>query len=229
MVAKIAVSAVNFAIDKPYSYRVPPNMTLAPGMRVTVPFGRGNRHCEGVVLAVSEENEENLKAVEQALDAEPLLDMTMLRLAAFMRERFFCTLYDAIRAMLPAGLWFKATDTYRLTDDRSWQEKKLRQADGKKLLELLLELGGEGPESILRQAVPDEEAFAAAVRYLAQKKWIAARTDLRRVTADKTEQIATLARAFSGCTTLSRSRNWYFRSSRSIALPPVIGFQILPL
>ena len=193
MVAKIAVSAANFAIDKPYSYRVPQNMTLLPGMRVMVPFGRGNRHCEGVVLNVGEESEDNLKTVERALDAQPLLDMTMLRLAAFMRERYFCTLYDAIRAMLPAGLWFKATDTYSLTDDRSWQDKTIRQSDGKKLLELLFNLGGEAPESVLRQAVPDEDAFAAAVQYLARKKWLATQTDLRRATSDKTEQIATLA------------------------------------
>ena len=193
MVAKIAVSAANFAIDKPYSYRVPGDLTLQPGMRVMVPFGRGNRHCEGVVLSLTGESEDGLKTVERALDAEPLLDMTMLRLAAFMRERYFCTLYDAIRAMLPAGLWFKATDTYSLTDDRSWQEKTLRQADGKKLLELLSDLGGQAPESALRQAVPDEDAFAAAVQYLARKKWITAQTDLRRAASDKTEQIATLA------------------------------------
>lgn len=192
MVAKIAVSAANFAIDKPYSYRVPEGMALLPGMRVMVPFGRGNRHCEGVVLSVAEDSEENLKTVERVLDEEPLLNMTMLRLAAFMRERYFCTLYDAIRAMLPAGLGFRATDTYSLTEDRSWQDKTFRQADGKKLLELLLDLGGEAPESTLRQAVPDEDAFAAAVQYLARKKWITAQTDLRRVTSDKTEQIATL-------------------------------------
>ena len=193
MVAKIAVSAANFAIDKPYSYRVPREVALEPGMRVLVPFGRGNRQCEGVVLSVGEDNEENLKPVDRALDDAPLLDMTMLRLAAFMRERYFCTMYDAIRAMLPAGLWFKATDTYRLTDDRSWQEKTIRQADGRKLLELLLELGGEASETVLRQAVPDEDGFAAVVQYLARKKWITAQTDLRRVTSDKTEQIATLA------------------------------------
>ena len=50
MIAKIAVSAATFAIDKPYSYFVPEHMTLIPGMRVTVPFGRGNRQTEGVVL-----------------------------------------------------------------------------------------------------------------------------------------------------------------------------------
>ena len=52
MVAKIAVSAANFAIDKPYSYYVPEDMELQPGQRVQLPFGRGNRRCEGVVLSV---------------------------------------------------------------------------------------------------------------------------------------------------------------------------------
>ena len=42
MTGKIAVSAAVFAIDKPYSYRIPEEMTLLPGMRVQVPFGRGS-------------------------------------------------------------------------------------------------------------------------------------------------------------------------------------------
>ena len=58
MIAKIAVSAATFAIDKPYSYQIPEGMTLSPGVRVTVPFGKGNRRTEGVVLAVEAGNEE---------------------------------------------------------------------------------------------------------------------------------------------------------------------------
>ena len=65
MIAKIAVSAATFAIDKPYSYHVPEGMALVPGMRVTVPFGRGNRRSEGVVLALEEGEDRSLKAVEQ--------------------------------------------------------------------------------------------------------------------------------------------------------------------
>ena len=38
MIAKIAVSAATFAIDKPYSYRIPGGMTLLPGQRVQLPF-----------------------------------------------------------------------------------------------------------------------------------------------------------------------------------------------
>ena len=54
MIAKIAVSAAVFAIDKPYSYGVPLGMDLQPGQRVTVPFGRANKLTEGVVLLLEE-------------------------------------------------------------------------------------------------------------------------------------------------------------------------------
>ena len=193
MVAKIAVSAATFAIDKPYSYWVPEGMGLLPGMRVMVPFGKGNRYCEGIVLSVEEGSPEGLKSVERSLDDEPLLSMTMLRLAAFMRERYFCTLYDAVRVMLPLGLWFQTVETYELTEDRSWQGKNIRQADAKALLKLLLDLGGQANGEVLRQTVSEEDAFVAAVQYLVKKKWVKTQTDFRRRLGDKTEKIATLA------------------------------------
>ena len=46
MIAKIAVSAATYAIDKPYSYRVAEDMALCSGQRVMIPFGRGNRRTE---------------------------------------------------------------------------------------------------------------------------------------------------------------------------------------
>ncbi len=193
MIAKIAVSAANFAIDKPYSYWVPAGMTLLPGIRVTVPFGRGNRRCEGVVLSVEPGSADGLKAVERALDEEPMLSEHMLRLAAFLRERYFCTFYDAIRAMLPAGLWFRAKDTYRLTEDRSWQEKIIRQPDALKILQFLLDCGGEVPGTALRSAFSGMDGLDATLKYLVGKKWIADETVLSRQLSDKTEKIATLA------------------------------------
>ena len=51
-VAQLAVAAAVYAIDRPYSYRVPEDMPLAVGMRVLVPFGHGNRRTEGIVLSV---------------------------------------------------------------------------------------------------------------------------------------------------------------------------------
>ena len=193
MIAKIAVAAATFAIDKPYSYLIPEGLDCRPGMRVTVPFGRGNRQSEGVVLSVESGEAEKLKCVACCLDEEPVLSEGMLRLAAFMRDRYFCTFFDAIRAMLPGGLWFHAKDRYELTDDRSWQEKTLRQKDARVLLTLLSDLGGVGTGEILRQAVPDEDAFAAAVAYLVKKKWVKAHQELHRNAGDRTEQIAVLS------------------------------------
>ena len=193
MIAKIAVSAANFAIDKPYSYHIPSHMTLLPGHRVTVPFGRGNRRCEGVVLSVEEGSAEGLKSVEQCLDETPILSQQMLRLAAFVRERYFCTFYDAVRTMLPAGLWFQTRATFSLTEDRSWKEKTIKKENALAVLKLLEDLGGQTDESALRAAFPDEEQLQDAISYLLRKKWVATQADFLRRTGDKTERIATLA------------------------------------
>ena len=193
MVGKIAVSAANFAIDKPYSYKIPEGMTLHAGQRVMVPFGRGNRRCEGVVLSVEESDEADLKSVEQVLDEQPLLNPMMLRLAAFLRERYFCTFYEAIRVMLPAGLWFKEKNTYRLTDDQTWKEKPPRQPDAQVFLSTLENWGGQAEEETLRAIIPDEERFQKAIQYVLKKKWVQGKTNLLRQTKDKTEKVATLA------------------------------------
>ena len=193
MIAKIAVSAANFAIDKPYSYLIPEGMRLVPGQRVQLPFGRGNVRCEGVVLAVEEGDPDKLKAVEKCLDETPLLTPTQLRLAAFLRERYFCTFYDAIRAMLPAGLWFQAKESFSLTEDRSWKDKKLRKAGAMEVLQLLEDSGGQSDENGLKSLGLEEAAQQEALAYLLRKKWISAKTDFLRRLNDKTERIAVLA------------------------------------
>ena len=193
MIAKIAVSAANFAIDKPYSYAIPASMELQPGLRVMVPFGRSNRHTEGVVLSVEEGSESGLKQIASCLDDAPVVSGRMLQLAAFMRERYFCSFFDCLRVMLPAGLWFQSKDTYTLTEDRSWQEKSIRQGDAVLILQLLLDCGGSCEGKLLRETIPSEEAFEKAVSYLLKKKWITAQRDFSRKTGDKTEMIAALA------------------------------------
>ena len=192
MIGKIAVAAANFAIDKPYSYYIPQDMVLQPGMRVQVPFGRGNRTTEGIVLSVEPGQPEGLKAVTCCLDERPVLDSTMLRLASFLRDRCFCTFYDVARAMLPAGLWFDVKETYTLTEDRSWQEKAPRDQSARQILQLMLASGGQTDGKLLRQMM-DAEQLEKTLNYLIRKKWIKAQQDLMRRTNDKTEQIATLA------------------------------------
>ena len=118
-VAKIAVSAAPYWIDKPYEYAVPDDLLgrVQPGIRVAVPFSAGNRRSEGIVLALSNKAEyEKLKDISEVLDTEPVLTQQQIQLALFMRERFFCTVYDAVRAILPAGLWFDRAGRRRVSD-----------------------------------------------------------------------------------------------------------------
>ncbi len=120
--AKVAVSEVTFWVDRPYDYAVPQALEnrIAPGMRVTVPFSRGNRRAEGIVLSVSEHSDYDApKSVFSLLDETPVLTSDQIRLALWMRERFFCTVYEAVKAILPAGLWFTSDGRRKATDKRT--------------------------------------------------------------------------------------------------------------
>ena len=136
--AKIAVSAAPYRIDRVYDYSVPEKLreSLQPGCRVFVPFSRGNRICEGIVLALEEKEDISaLKEIASQIDAQPVLSRQQISLAIFMRERFFCTIYEAVKAMLPSGLLLNAEGSARVKD---------RQ------------------EEYIKLAVPGEEAVAAA-------------------------------------------------------------------
>ncbi|MBO7423291.1 MAG: DEAD/DEAH box helicase [Oscillospiraceae bacterium] len=119
MFARLALSAATYPIDKPYDYAVPADLEAAieVGMRVMVPFGNGNRISEGVVLSLTEESSyPNCKEVLRIVDSVPLLSSEQLQLAYFMRDRYFCTVYQAIRTMLPAGLWLNKSGVPRGKD-----------------------------------------------------------------------------------------------------------------
>ena len=118
-VAKIAVSAATYWVDRPYDYLVPAALQekALPGVRVYVPFSRGNRRSEGVILALSDHSDyEKLKPITAVLDDAPVLSPEQIKLALFMRERFFCTVYSAMKAMLPAGLWFDSEGRRKIGD-----------------------------------------------------------------------------------------------------------------
>ena len=118
-VAKIAVSAATYWLDKPYDYLIPTELRgrIVPGVRVTVPFSRGNRRSEGIVLGVSDSSDfDKLKPIESVLDSTPVLTESQIKLALWMHDRLFCTVYDAVKTILPAGFWFKADGARRVND-----------------------------------------------------------------------------------------------------------------
>lgn len=113
--AKIAVSAAVYSVDRPFDYQIPNQLAdrIQVGVRVIVPFGRGNRLSDGIVLALGDaEDVSQLKPIQSVLDQQPVLRQKDIQLALWMREHYFCTVYQAIRVMLPAGLWYSLKETW---------------------------------------------------------------------------------------------------------------------
>ena len=197
-IAKIAVSASTYAIDRPYDYLIPGQLagTVRPGMRAAVPFGRGNRVSDGIVLALGErEDGENLKSILALLDDEPLLDEGAIQLALWMREQYFCTVYDAMRAMIPAGLWFSLKNCWRIApgvDREAAFEASGESKRAQQLVELLFANGGWAEEGKIRTAFGVSDP-GPAIRALEQGGIIVQEASAARGVNDKTEQIAALA------------------------------------
>ena len=218
MIAKIAVSSAVYAIDKPYSYRIPDALLgdVCGGKRVMVPFGRANRRTEGIVLSVEEGSEEKLKPIERVLDEEPILDEAMLRLAAFVRERYFCTFYDAIKAMLPAGLWYARHESYQIAElhEDVW-DKLSKKPEAAAVHRTVAELGGNATEEELHR-VFEQQPLKTALQELTKRGYLKQLTQLQRRTGDKTERIVSLA------VSVEEALDYAARKQRSAAMQAAV-------
>ncbi len=116
-IAAVAVENSAFSFDKPFSYLLNDENCM-PGCRVLVPFGRGNRCRQGIVLSVAERNgEKGLKKISQVIDKAPVLNSEMLKLVEWLRERTFCTYFEAAKAVLPSGMCHRTLTTYMAAPD----------------------------------------------------------------------------------------------------------------
>ena len=108
----VAVSNATFHFDKLYTYAVMPDQQdiVRLGSMVLVPFGRGSRARMGVVLACDAEPESaKLKFLFDVAPASACLTPELLRLVHFLKERTFCTYYEAVKAVIPYGAQYKPT------------------------------------------------------------------------------------------------------------------------
>ncbi|EEU75808.1 primosomal protein N' [Enterococcus faecalis] len=127
-VAKVIVDVPTMQTDQPFTYLVPENLNeqLAVGMRVEVPFGNGNRHVQGFVLAIEpmaatvlDEANVQLKELVAVLDLKPVLNTEMLALADYMKEKTFAFKITCLQTMLPSVMRADYQKYIYLTDELS--------------------------------------------------------------------------------------------------------------
>ena len=207
VIVKVAVSAAPYSIDKPYDYLVPESLldTAVPGVRVTVPFGRGNRESEGMILAQGTgEKVKGLKPLMNILDREPVLDQDGIALALWMRQRYFCTMFEAVKAILPAGLWYRFRETWFLTDDPEGREKAQSVKGGGPVWETLAANGGQCELETLRSLCGEQ--VQTVLKSLRKAGLVRCETAAKRRISDKTRRMAELAVSAEDALALTEAR-----------------------
>ena len=192
---KVAVSAAPYSIDKPYSYLVPESLAAAavPGVRVMVPFGRGNKESEGLILArVQEPKLPGSKAIRQILDPEPVLDKAGIDLALWMRGRYFCTVFEAVKTILPAGLWYGLREIWSLAMAPEAARSAAVGIPGAwQALDLLAQQGGRAEIQLLRDTLGVEAE--KTLKALKKAGILTCETNARRKVGDKSHRMVELA------------------------------------
>ena len=142
-IAQVAVDNATIHFDKLYSYRIPDSLTgcVWPGSMVSVPFGRGDKPRMAVVLKVEQVDAETapkrLKTLHDAAPEQARLTPDLLELVRFLKERTFCTWFEAVKAVIPYGAQYRAA----VADGKPVMQSRLSRST-----ERVYTLGGELPQ-----------------------------------------------------------------------------------
>ncbi|MBR4762093.1 MAG: DEAD/DEAH box helicase, partial [Clostridia bacterium] len=154
-IAAVALDGAVGSYDRLYSYIIPDELSggALAGCRVFVPFGKGNTKRIGMVFsACAEETDKPLKSVISVMDESPVLSAEMLNVCLWMHDNVFCTYFDAVNVMLPAGLRYKLAGFYSANPE--FADKSLLN-DGEALLFAYINEAGEVSEEKLKSVFGD--------------------------------------------------------------------------
>ena len=151
-IATVAVERTFFNLDSDYDYAVPSALAdrVRPGVAVEVPFGSGNRLRRGIVLQVFVGINPALKDIARVCDYGTELDESQIRLARWMKSRYFCTTYECLLQMLPRGFGKIGVAGVRMAELTVSRGEELPRLTPKQqsVADLLLDIGSATVEEI---------------------------------------------------------------------------------
>ncbi|MCL2420315.1 MAG: primosomal protein N' [Defluviitaleaceae bacterium] len=107
--ALVCVDITHDAVDRLFHYAIPEDIRpiIAVGMRVRIPFGKRSKPITGYVIELSEQVDipaSKLKSIDSLFEDFPVFSAEMLSLAKWMQDKYYTTLANCLRCILPPGL-----------------------------------------------------------------------------------------------------------------------------
>lgn len=183
-IARLFLKQKNKRLDHLYDYRIPEEMTalVIPGVRVAVPFSRGNRIVEGFVFSVADHSQyaDKLRSIVQVIDQIPVVDALHRKLCLWMVKIYDCLFYDALALFVQTARVVRSVDKEGRVQFHVYHQREKyfkitpqgREARvrGKKMAHIL---------ELLKKGAMSEDALNAAVGHssdsrkrLLQRGWI---------------------------------------------------------
>lgn len=194
-IAKVAVEKTSIRFDKLFDYSIPDSLIqqIQVGCRVSVPFGYGNKYRQGIVLDIENvESTAKLKQISAVLDSQSILSSEMVDIIKHLVSTTFCTYYEAVRTVLPAGFSYQIQKTYRLGDAAASVDRDQLSSLETEILHILLH--AQSQEEIDRAVERQLELHhRAEIDRLTELEILIPESDVKRRVGDKTVNMVRLA------------------------------------
>ena len=118
--ADIIIEISHEKVDRPFQYKIPQELADAvyPGVRVHVPFGRGNQDRLGYVVDLSEETEypkEKIKEITSVDEKSTTAESSQIQIAYWLKRQYGSTMITALKTVLPVKQKFKMPEKKKVT------------------------------------------------------------------------------------------------------------------
>lgn len=119
--ANIIVDNRSSQVDRPFTYQIDSDMAhiVKEGMRVVIPFGRGNKLIKGLVISI-EDNKDldyKIKSIVDVLDDKPLISNNLIQLSLWIKDRYLASYIDSFQPCLPSGDFKEVNTVVELRED----------------------------------------------------------------------------------------------------------------
>lgn len=170
--ALIIVSISHSNVDHIFHYKIPEHLKLIIeiGMRVMVPFGKGNRKIEGYVTGFSDNadvDDSLIKEIADICESYPIISQKRIELAKWMQKKYYTTLSSCIQCIVPKKVNEKnfacvMLNTENVDLDTAIEKVMKKDTKQKRVLSLLLN-GEEIPVSHIKTLLEVDEAPITAL------------------------------------------------------------------